>query len=645
MRIRRVLGEKNEKKPTGIYTYMGQQMHTKCSEVILSKKAFAKIVSDTFSYENDETGGVLIGLICNGKWFVTDVIDAGLNGSTVHTPTYFVYDEKYINHRMEKERLIYKYPRYALGIFHRHPGHLDTFSLPDENTMKDHCLISQHGILSMLVNMDPEFRMTFYYASKEDELFQVKYHIGDDLIPDEYFEVASYDEIAKRYRKNVKLKDKQYSNLTQEKRFGDMDTNEMKKSFEDIAVNVNIAEVSVDTDDDMMLNDPILLAQIAQLEANQYKGKEKVMIPEELFNDKFEGPLYGFMPDTGAYTVTSWGDGGAKIQGSRRIGYKVKALEEISHLMEETTEKSIILFDNKVLLLNPESGTQNEIEYEKYSMIQNLNSRNSGLLESDYMKDSTIVLSGCGSVGSLIAMQMARSGVGNIVLIDPDNLEIHNICRHQLNLSDIGRKKVDAVAEKVRLINPEINVKAFARKFQDVPLHLYEDMIVDREKTIFIGTCDNRVGNANVCNMAKSIGACFAALGFMSRAWGAEIFTMLPGELDYATVFKKPIEEAIVEERRNHHYLHEEDKGIVNFEPGLDVDIEYGTSFFSKIILDILNRKNSSYHMRVFDSLLQLTILAGTQDIPDKFYKKHLAPFTPKSVKFAPEFYEMPKSS
>ena len=105
------------------------------------------------------------------------------------------------------------------------------------------------------------------------------------------------------------------------------------------------------------------------------------------------------------------------------------------------------------------------MDIEVYSFVQDLCSRNSGLLESEWMKDSTVVISGCGSVGSLVAVQLARSGIGNMVLCDPDCLEIHNICRHQLDISAIGRRKVDAVAEKIKLINPDINIKVFPKKF------------------------------------------------------------------------------------------------------------------------------------------------------------------------------------
>lgn len=62
-----------------------------CKRIILSEEAHKKIVAETFSYGDDETGGVLIGYIYQGQWYVTDVIDAGIKAN--HTKTFFTYDE------------------------------------------------------------------------------------------------------------------------------------------------------------------------------------------------------------------------------------------------------------------------------------------------------------------------------------------------------------------------------------------------------------------------------------------------------------------------------------------------------------------------------------------------------------------------
>ena len=222
-----------------------------------------------------------------------------------------------------------------------------------------------------------------------------------------------------------------------------------------------------------------------------------------------------------------------------------------------------------------------------------------------------------------MALQLARSGVGRFVLIDTDCMEIHNVCRHQCSLTDIGRYKVDAVAERIRQINPQAQVRKFYRRIQEVPRSGYQDWVTP-EDTLFIGTCDNRVGNAYACDAAYSTGAPFLALGFMARAWGGELFIGLPERHDvcYRCSFRTQIDSAIAEERRNHTYMGEEDVGNVHFEPGLDVDLEYGVSLADKVALDILNRNNPDYHPRLLDRLSQFTVFSGTSDCPDPFWKQ-----------------------
>ena len=606
-----------------VYTYKDEVENEKCQKVILTEKVHKKIVAETLSYGADETGGVLIGYIYQGQWFVTDMIDAGRLQDTTHTRSFFVYDEGYVNHQLAKQSMVYKYPPSFLGFFHRHPGSLDTFSLPDECTMKTHCDMNGNGIISMLVNIDPELRMTFYYVGKDDALYNVEYEVSDEKIPEGFLELASYDELANHYHTDVKVSLPYESNSLKER----TSPNSMADTLERGALKSKY------------------YARIAKMDANRYVEKEKVLVPEEILTDvEYEGPLYGFEADTGVRTVINTGEK-SKVPGGSIIGYKVNSKKYMYRILEKAEKNFLVIKNGQARIYDVGTKQFRVIEIEEYSFVQELTSRNSGLLESGWMKDSTAIISGCGSVGSLIAVQLARSGVGNIVLIDSDCLEIHNICRHQLNLSDIGRRKVDAVAEKLRLINPNVNIRTFAKKIQDVPVSSYIDLIVEKKKTVFIGTCDNRVGNAHVCNMANELGVSFASLGFMSRGWGAEIFTMLPGELTYESVFEKQIREAIISERGNHHYLDQEDVGTVSFVPGLDVDIEYGTSFFSKILLDMINRTNESYTARIFDTLTQYTLLAGTYDIPDAFFKKHLEPFVPMSVEFDEKLYELRQSS
>lgn len=68
------------------------------------------------------------------------------------------------------------------------------------------------------------------------------------------------------------------------------------------------------------------------------------------------------------------------------------------------------------------------------------------------VKDKRIILVGAGALGSEVCESIARSGTSQVVLIDNDTLQPHNLARHTLNTHEIGEYKADALAKKVNFL-------------------------------------------------------------------------------------------------------------------------------------------------------------------------------------------------
>ena len=66
------------------------------------------------------------------------------------------------------------------------------------------------------------------------------------------------------------------------------------------------------------------------------------------------------------------------------------------------------------------------------------------------LRKKKVAIVGCGSVGSSVAMHLAKAGVGTFFLIDHDVLAWPNVSRHELGASAVSRKKVEALASKIR---------------------------------------------------------------------------------------------------------------------------------------------------------------------------------------------------
>ena len=168
-----------------------------------------------------------------------------------------------------------------------------------------------------------------------------------------------------------------------------------------------------------------------------------------------------------------------------------------------------------------------KIVTESYGLYQSIFSRNKGILETDVMKKKCAVIIGCGSVGSLVAMELARAGVEKYVLCDADTLEYHNVCRHQCGIEDVGDLKVNALKRKILNINPKANIKTFGGIIQNIPKDILDEMCVPFE-TIFVGCGDNRTADVYANKIAIYFDAAFISIGFWERAYAGEIFYHLP---------------------------------------------------------------------------------------------------------------------
>jgi len=80
---------------------------------------------------------------------------------------------------------------------------------------------------------------------------------------------------------------------------------------------------------------------------------------------------------------------------------------------------------------------------------------------------SRVVVVGCGGLGGYLIEELARLGVGHLVVVDPDTFVEHNLNRQLFaNASNIGSSKVTAAALRVESVNPAVTVHCVARAFE-----------------------------------------------------------------------------------------------------------------------------------------------------------------------------------
>ena len=125
----------------------------------------------------------------------------------------------------------------------------------------------------------------------------------------------------------------------------------------------------------------------------------------------------------------------------------------------------------------PRQGTVSE----RYTRIQQLG------WNLDVLQKSTVLVVGAGALGNEIIKNLALVGLGNLLVIDFDKIETHNLTRSVLfRVSDIGRGKAEVAAQAAKDIEPGINVRWF-----DTALQYTLGLGVFRRVDVVLGAVDN----------------------------------------------------------------------------------------------------------------------------------------------------------
>ncbi len=84
------------------------------------------------------------------------------------------------------------------------------------------------------------------------------------------------------------------------------------------------------------------------------------------------------------------------------------------------------------------------------------------------LKNSTVAVFGIGGVGSFACEALVRSGLGKIILVDYDIIDISNINRQiHATSSTVGLPKVEVMKKRLLEINPELDIEVYQEKYND----------------------------------------------------------------------------------------------------------------------------------------------------------------------------------
>jgi len=154
-----------------------------------------------------------------------------------------------------------------------------------------------------------------------------------------------------------------------------------------------------------------------------------------------------------------------------------------------------------------------------------LYSRSKGLLETSLLEKTKVGIVGLGSGGSIIAVELAKAGVGNFSLIDFDRLELSNIARHACGTQDLGRFKTRAVKDLIRSKNPYIVVQTGEFDVNQ-SIGKAEELLSDCD--LIIAATDNNRSRYNINSISLKFGIVSLFPRALTRAAGGDILRVRP---------------------------------------------------------------------------------------------------------------------
>lgn len=84
------------------------------------------------------------------------------------------------------------------------------------------------------------------------------------------------------------------------------------------------------------------------------------------------------------------------------------------------------------------------------------------------ISNKKVCVIGCGAIGGIVAVELAKTGISNLLLIDPDRFSEDNLYRHVLGMNDgIGQSKVDCLKKVIESKLPHSTITAISKRFDE----------------------------------------------------------------------------------------------------------------------------------------------------------------------------------
>jgi molybdopterin/thiamine biosynthesis adenylyltransferase len=333
----------------------------------------------------------------------------------------------------------------------------------------------------------------------------------------------------------------------------------------------------------------------------QVKG---TLIETKFKNDeKFLFSVYGSIIDESTYQIQRID----KIINNKR---QYKRLPSLGHIILSRSKLTFNIlnlpqFDISLKEFKEEGSLKNFVKdssnnlYEIFVIIQDYSNLYLRIATPEYplaiINKKNVAIIGLGSGGSLIAVHLAKSGIGNLTLIDGDVIMDHNIVRHICSLKDVGRYKTLAVKDYILDRIPTIKINTVEKPFsrENKNIEDFFDSLLSKVDLIVSATGDTIMNESiNEFGYKRNIPIIFA--GAFEKITGGIMIRIDPHKksICYRCIYKKYGDETIFQKPQiiDKNYIKNYGRDVKDMltQPGLGIDIDLITLPTVKFILSTL---------------------------------------------------------
>lgn len=153
------------------------------------------------------------------------------------------------------------------------------------------------------------------------------------------------------------------------------------------------------------------------------------------------------------------------------------------------------------------------------------------------LSSASVLIMGCGALGSVAAMYLAASGIGTIGLVDFDTIDVSNLQRQlSFTTGDVGYKKTEVLGQRLKSVNPGVEVKEY-----DVFLNPTSAARLIPQYDFIIEGSDNPDTKYMIDKVCRELGVPYTLGGIFGTV--GQVFTWTQGNAGYADIFPEKVGE------------------------------------------------------------------------------------------------------